>query len=257
MKTIGFIGGGRVTRIFLQAYQNRGLSLSGVAVYDPNPQVLDKLLNLFPAIQVSSSSMIPAAGSDTVILAVHPPVMMEVLMALKELINPAATVISLAPKLTIEKIQSVLTENRNIARINPSASSYINQGINPVYYAPEMGEEAKKAVRDLMEPLGSLPEVEEHKIEAYAMISAMGHTYYWFQLRKLTDLAIRFGMDEAEAQAVVAGMMKGTVDTLFHPGLAYEEVIDLVPVKPLGTAEPAINGFYDEYLVPLFHKIKP
>jgi pyrroline-5-carboxylate reductase len=150
-----------------------------------------------------------------------------------------------------------LTENRNIARINPSASSYINQGINPVYFAPEMGEEVKKAVRTLMEPLGSLPEVEEHKIEAYAMINAMGHTYYWFQLRKLTDLAIRFGMDEAEAQAVVAGMMKGTVDTLFHPGLAYEEVIDLVPVKPLGPAESAINGFYDEYLVPLFQKIKP
>ncbi|MFO7617371.1 MAG: NAD(P)-binding domain-containing protein [Bacteroidales bacterium] len=257
MNTIGFIGGGRVTRIFLQAYVNQGVPVAGIAVYEPNPEVLNKLANRYPGIQASSSSMQHAAAAGTVILAVHPPVMMEVLNALKELVAPSSTVISLAPKWTVEKIRSVLTENRNIARINPSASSFINQGINPVTFALQMDPEARKQVEELMKPLGILPEVDEQKIEAYAMISAMGHTYYWFQLRKLTDLAIQFGMDPDEAQSVVAGMMKGTVDTLLNSGLAYEEVIDLVPVKPLGPAESAINAFYDEHLVPLFNKIKP
>jgi pyrroline-5-carboxylate reductase len=53
-----------------------------------------------------------------------------------------------------------------------------------------MTGEMKAIVKELMLPLGSLPEVAEPRIEAYAMISAMGHTYFWPQIQKLKELAI-------------------------------------------------------------------
>ena len=107
----------------------------------------------------------------------------------------------------------------NIARINPSASSIINKGINPVCFSPLMNEDKKAAIVALMKPLGALPEVAESKIEAYAMISAMGHTYFWPQIQKLKELAISFGMDEDEAQSVIAEMLNGTSETLFNSGM--------------------------------------
>jgi pyrroline-5-carboxylate reductase len=257
MKTIGFIGGGRVTRIFLNAFVNSGMELNLISVYDPNPVVLENLKQLYPAIFVSPDDLSPAAGSDTVFLAVHPPFMMDTLNAVKPFLSSSAMVVSLAPKFTVEKMASVLGNFPNLARINPSASSYINQGINPVFYAPSMNPEARASLAELMKPLGALPEVEEPKIEAYAMISAMGHTYFWFQIQKLKELAVSFGMTENEAEEVITGMMDGTVKTLFHSGLDYDGVTDLVPVKPLGSAEEAIKGHYDECLIPLFNKIKP
>jgi pyrroline-5-carboxylate reductase len=257
MKTIGFIGGGRVTRIFLNAFRNNGLDLDGISVYDPNPMVVDHLKERFPAILASSTDQKSAATADLVFLAVHPPVMMECLATIKPLLNASATVVSLAPKFTIGKIASVLTENPAIARINPSASTWINQGINPICFASGMSADQKEQLLRLMEPIGKSPEVEESKIEAYAMISAMGHTYFWFQIQRLKDLAIGFGMNSAEAETVIAGMMDGTVETLFHSGLSYPEVIDLVPVKPLGPVESMISAFYDEHLVTLYNKIKP
>jgi pyrroline-5-carboxylate reductase len=99
--------------------------------------------------------------------------------------------------------------------------------------------------------------VEEPKIEAYAMISAMGHTYFWFQVQKLKELAVEFGMDEEEAKDVVSEMLWGTTETLFNSGLSYAEVADLVPVKPLGDVEETIKGYYDQYLKALFGKIRP
>jgi len=257
MKTIGFIGGGRITRIFLNGFTNQGMNLDGISVYDPDRLALDELKAQFPAISVSSQSLNAAAAADCVFLAVHPPVMTETLTAIKLLIRPSSTIVSLAPKFTIEKIRSVLTGNSDIARINPSASSYINQGINPVSFASDMSLQSRINLRKLLAPLGKLPEVEEPKIEAYALISAMGHTYFWFQIQKLKELAIEFGMTPAEAEETIAGMMDGTVKTLFQSGLDYAGVTDLVPVKPLGAVEAAIKAHYDEYLIPIFNKIKP
>jgi pyrroline-5-carboxylate reductase len=257
MDTIGFIGGGRVTRIFLKAFENSGQELKGISVFDPNPVVLENLETLFPGIDANADDLSKAAGSSMVFLAVHPPFMMETLTAIKPLLDSDTIIVSLAPKFTIEKIASVLGDVSNIARINPSASSYINQGINPVCYAHSMNADARASLVKLMKPLGAMPEVEENKIEAYAMISAMGHTYFWFQIQKLKELAVGFGMNEEEAKQVITGMMDGTVKTLFDSGLDYEDVIDLVPVKPLAPVENVITGFFDDHLVPLFNKIKP
>jgi pyrroline-5-carboxylate reductase len=255
-KSIGFIGGGRITKIFLVAFRNTAVTFDQVRVFDPQETVMASLKSQFPEIVSSSSDISGAAGADIVFLAVHPPMMMETLGKIKGILNPNAILISLAPKFTIQKMSDALGGYSHIARINPSASSIINKGLNPVCYSASMTVEMKAIVKELMLPLGTLPEVAEPKIEAYAMISAMGHTYFWPQIQKLHELAISFGMDESEAKSVIAEMLNGTSETLFKSGLSYAEVADLVPVKPLMEVELTINGYYEEYLTALFNKIK-
>jgi pyrroline-5-carboxylate reductase len=258
MKTtsIGFIGGGRITRIFLTAFSNASITFEQVRVFDPDEAVLLTLKQQFPGVMVTTTGLAETAQSEVIFLAVHPPVLIETLTKIKDSLKPGAILISLAPKLTIQKMSDTLGGFPDIARINPSASSVINKGLNPVCFSPLMTEENKAEVVALMRPLGSFPEVAESKIEAYAMISAMGHTYFWPQIQKLKELAIEFGMDEAEAQRVIAEMLAGTCETLFHSGLSYAGVADLVPVKPLGEVEETILGYYDLYLKTLFNKIK-
>jgi pyrroline-5-carboxylate reductase len=256
-KSIGFIGGGRITLIFLTAYFNASEPFPQIHVYDPQEAVLQALQSKFPGIAVSSSDLAPAAGAGIVILAVHPPVMMETLERMKGFLNREAILISLAPKLTIRKISDALDGFFAIARINPSASSVINEGLNPVCYSPEMDKEKKAAIISLMRPLGALPKVDEPKMEAYAMISAMKHTYFWPQLQRLKELAMEFGMEEKEAESVISDMLWGTSETLFNSGLSYAEVMDLIPVKPMGEVEEVIKGHYTQCLTTLFQKIKP
>jgi len=255
-QSIGFIGGGRITRIFLTAFKNASKTFQQVTVLDPNEVILNDLKSKFEEINVTSTDFTMVANADVVFLAVHPPVVMEIIAKIKDIIQQDSILVSLAPKLTIQKISETLGGFTNIARINPSASSFINEGINPVCFSPAITGDKKQELIEIMQPLGSLPEVAEPKIEAYAMISAMGHTYFWFQIQKLKELAIEFGMEEQEAEDVIANMLWGTTETLFNSGLSYTEVVDLVPVKPLGEVEEIIKGFYDQYLTNLFNKIK-
>jgi len=141
--------------------------------------------------------------------------------------------------------------------MNPSASAIINKGVNPISFSASFDKVLKESLMALLKPLGQIPEVEDSKIEAYAVISAMGHTYFNFQLQKLKELAISFGMNEAEASKTISDMLWGTTETLFKSGLSYNEVVDLVPVKPMGEVEEIIKGYYDQYLNGIYNKIKP
>lgn len=256
-QSVGFIGGGRITRIFLTAFKNATKKFQHVSVLDPNQTVLNGLKFKFEDVNVTSADFTMVANADVVFLAIHPPVVMETLAKIKDILQQDSILVSLAPKLTIQKMSDALGGFSNIARINPSASSIINEGINPVYFSPSMARDKKLELSEMMRPLGALPEVEESKIEAYAMISAMGHTYFWFQIQKLKELAVGFGMEELEAEDVISEMLWGSTETLFNSGLSYTEVVDLVPVKPLGEVEETILGYYDQYLKNLFSKIKP
>jgi len=132
-RSIGFIGGGRITRIFLQAFQNKGYTPSKVVVTDINESTTSALYRQFPFIEIGSLETV--ASQDIVFIALHPPVIMETLERVKDLVNPEACMISLAPKITIERISAKLNGLKNVARLIPNATSFINKGYNPVSFS--------------------------------------------------------------------------------------------------------------------------
>lgn len=258
MKTnsVGFIGGGRITKIFLHAFQANQVVTDKIVVFDSNPEALERLKTKFPQV-ITTQEILDVVGCKLLFLAIHPPVMMDTLVKIKEGLSKDSLLISLAPKITMDKITFALGGFNNIARMNPSASSIVNKGVNPVAFSSQISSESKNSLMKLIQSLGHTPEVDESKIEAYAVISAMGHTYFFFQLQKLKELAISFGMDELEAQSTISDMLWGSTETLFKSGLSYEEVVDLIPVKPMGEVEETIKGFYEQYLTGIYNKIKP
>lgn len=255
MKTIGFIGGGRITRILLQGFRNANIKFSKILVFDNNDAVLASLKSEFPEIQTVDS--ISAASTNWLFIALHPPVFMEALNSVSTSVSKDTLVISLAPKITLEKIKSALPDVKGIARMNPNAGTYVNKGYNPVCFTEETDPEVKSEFLSTFGKLGKVPVVPEPQIEAYAMISAMGHTYFWFQLQQLKELGISFGLSENEADKTITEMLWGTTETLFNSGLSYDKVVDLVPVKPIAEHENAIREMYKTNLNGLFQKIKP
>jgi len=257
MKTIGFIGGGRVTRILLQGLKNAHISFEKIHVYETNEMILSALKSDYPQIEPSGTDASKAASSDWVFVALHPQVVLETMQSVKDHIKKDSLTISLAPKITIEKLQAVLPHVQNMGRMNPNAGTYVNRGFNPVCFAPSANKTLTREFTDTFEKLGKIPIVREDQIEAYAVISAMGHTYFWFQLQELKELALSFGLSEKEAKETISVMLLGTADTLFHSGLKYEDVINLVPVKPMAPYETTIKEYYETSLKAIYQKIRP
>ncbi|MDX8340455.1 NAD(P)-binding domain-containing protein [Draconibacterium sp. IB214405] len=253
-KTIGFIGGGRITKIFLQAFQNKKVGFENVKVFDPNSETLSALNDLFPGIELAESAH-EAAQQQLVVLAVHPPVMAETLAAIKDVVTEETQVLSLAPKVTIEKITGALGTSK-VVRMIPNATSFINKGYNPVAFHSETEKKAKKSFMKLVKALGKNFEVEENKLEGYAIVSAMLPTYFWFQWEEMLKVAEATGLEEKEAQKAVEATLKKSLSIFFKSGMSADEVKDLVPVKPIGEAEEQIKEIYQTKLLGLYEKIK-
>jgi pyrroline-5-carboxylate reductase len=257
MKTtsLGFIGGGRITKIFLQALANKKVEFQQVVIFDTNAEVMAALKQQFPKIVVADSPE-QAAQQATVFIALHPPVIMENLDRIAEVVSSDAVVISLAPKITIEKIASKL-KTKNIVRLIPNATSCINEGYNPLTFSADFAEEEKQQVMEMLKLLGNTFEVDESKLEAYALISAMLPTYFWFQWGELETIGTQFGLSETECRESIYQTLNASLNTMYRSGMNPSEVMNLIPVKPIGENEAQIKAVYQEKLVGLWEKIKP
>ena len=252
---VGFIGGGRVTRILLGGWRRAGRSPARVVVAEPNAAVSSSLLAQYPEFVAGNSRA--AAEQSILFLAVHPPALAAVLAELRGAIPADTLVVSLAPKVTLARLAEGLGGHARLARVIPNAPSLIGAGYNPLAFAPGVPAEARARLLALLQPLGESPEVAESKLEAYALLTGMGPTYLWFQLQALRDLAGEFGLDEAEVAPALKRMVCGATRTLLESGLSPAEVMDLVPVKPLGEDEAAIGAAYRQRLPALYARIKP
>jgi pyrroline-5-carboxylate reductase len=252
-KSIGFIGGGRITRIFLQAFQNKGYTPSKVVVTDINEATTSALYRQFPFIEIGSLEKV--TSQDIIFIALHPPVIMETLEKVKDVVKSEACLISLAPKITIEKISAKLNGLKNVARLIPNATSFINKGYNPVSFSN--GFSNTKEVMEILTLLGETFVVEEQKLEAYAIISAMMPTYFWFQWEELQQIGLKIGLNENESRETIEKTLIAALDTLYYSGLTYQEVVDLIPVKPISASEPQIKEILSVTLGSLYEKIKP
>lgn len=255
-KSIGFIGGGRITRIILEGWSRAGKMPADVAVSDPNAETRVKLKARFASAVVTEDNK-QTAARDIVFLAVHPPAVAETAGLVKGSLKPGSVVVSLAPKFTIAKLAGLLGGFNRLARVIPNAPSLIGRGFNPVAFAPGLPAGDKAELGALLTPLGEWFEVAEEKLEAYAVLTAMGPTYLWFQLQALRELAAGFGLGEAETAAALKRMVDGAAATLLESGLSPAEVMDLVPVKPLAEMEAQVSEMYRTRLSGIYQKIKP
>ena len=251
-KSIGFIGGGRITGIILQAFKNQTAELGKIFIYDINTDAINALKKVYP--ESESSDLKTAASCDIVFIALHPPVIMESLNKIKDLINQESVFISLAPKITLQNIANTLGNN-NVVRLIPNATSLINKGYNPVCFHSDF--KAKDQIINLLRVMGTTFETPEPKLEAYAIVSAMLPTYFWFQWFELLKIAQQIGLSEAESKEAIEQTLRSALDLMFNSGLTHNALNDLIPVKPIAEDEDQIRAIYQSKLTGLFSKIKP
>jgi pyrroline-5-carboxylate reductase len=255
-KSFGFIGGGRITRIILTGLSRAGQMPANVVVSDSEEQILSRLKESFPDIRVTLNGNATAAAQDIVFLALHPPAIAGLLDEIGRALEHGSILVSLAPKLRLAQLSSGLGGFDRLVRMIPNAPSIINEGYNPVAFASGVASEEKRALLDMFKLLGQAPEVAEEKLESYAILTAMGPTYFWPQLDELRSLGESFGLSNREVTSAIPAMLAGAVSTMFSANLSAEEIMNLIPVKPLADDEPVIREIYRTKLTALYERLK-
>lgn len=253
---IGFIGGGRITNIFLEAWQKNKVSFEKIFVFDAQVEKSSNLVSKFAGVNTSSSITDLVNQCDVIFLAIHPPVFDDILNEIKESITEDKFLISLAPKITISKINQYLGKKVPVARVIPNAPSIIGKGFNVYSLSLGVNKELSSLLHHLFAPLGKFKNVNENTLESYATITGMGPTYFWFLFHEVFQQALKTGLSEAEAKEAVNEMLKGVTETIFNSNLNYEQVLDLIPSYPMKKYEESIQKIYADTISKLFDKLK-
>jgi pyrroline-5-carboxylate reductase len=248
-RSVAFIGGGRIARILLEGWKVSAPRPDRVFVVEPDGSALALLREVAPDVTVAQPGDIGTCG--LVFLAVHPPDLKDVLERLADDVGPEAVVVSLAPKVKAVTIAEALGTDR-VVRMIPNAPSAIGAGYNPVFFAEGIDGETKQALHSVFAPWGDQPEVAERNLEAYAVVTAMGPTYFWPQVQTLRELAAAFGLEQEAADEAVRRMLDGAVRCLMAKG---PSSMDLIPVRPLQELEPTVTNAFRTKLTATFEKL--
>lgn len=234
---ISFIGGGRVSWLLLKSLHNKNALPQTVVATDPDEAALQKVKAIAPEMISCSANNKDAVDADVIFLAVHPPVLKSVLPELNGQITEKSIVVSLAPVIKITHLSEALGHNR-IVRMIPNAPSLLGAGYNPVAFADTISVNDKDNLFTLFSHWGSTPMVDEKKLEAYAIISAMGPTYFWFQWQELERLGLEFRLTEKDLNEAIPAIVSGAVATMYRSGLSKPQIADLIPVHPFKNMKP-------------------
>lgn len=226
-----------------------------VNICEPDKKACELLSRCIGSAVSISDDSAPALRQDLVFIALHPPLLLDALENAASQLSERSIVISLAPALTIKQISERLNGFDRIVRFIPNAPSIIGEGFNPVVFSPSLTPDDKSSLLSLLSHLGDCPEVKEKHLEAYAVLTAMGPTYLWFQFQELVSLGRSFRLEEDTARAGIAKMVEGSVKTWLKSGLSFQEILDLIPVKPIMDEEETIKAIYQSKLTALFGKI--
>jgi len=256
-KSIGFIGGGRAARILLGGWAKSKSWPREIVVSDPDERVLGQLRESYPQIVAVPDGNERATSQDIVFLALHPPAIARVGAEVKAAIKPDATIVSLAPKLTIARLTELFGGFARIARLIPNAPSILAAGFNPIAFGAHLPAAEREVLSELLGKLGECHVVAEEKLEAYAFTTAMSPTYFWPQLYELQSLAESFGLSAKEAREGIWHTMCGLLATMYSSGFDRAAVEDLIPVKPLAELEPSFRAAYRTRPPALMEKIRP
>jgi pyrroline-5-carboxylate reductase len=251
---VGFIGGGRVARVLAGGWRHAGVFPVEVLVNEPDDSAFGKLAELCP--DVRRAPLEDAAAAAVVFVALHPPILGPTLPALRACLGAQSTVVSLAPKIPLSVLTAGLGTSR-VARMIPNAPSIIGRGFNPVAFGDGLDTSARQGLAALFAPWGAWPEVPERDLEAYAILTGMGPTYYWYQWQALRDVAVQFGLSSERADEALRQMLDGALATLLQSGLPPAGVMDLIPVRPLQAVEESVTAAYSTALPALYAKIRP
>jgi pyrroline-5-carboxylate reductase len=198
--TLGFLGTGAISSAIVTGLSASGAEPPAVRVSPRNDETATDLAKRFANVSIASSNQDVLDSSDTVIVAVRPPIAAEVLSDLR--FGPEHRVISVVSGLSLESLASLVAPATQIARAVPLPSVANRMGPTAVFPADGV-------VENLFASIGTVYEVRtEAEFNAICATTATVASFYVY-MDKIASWLSSQGLPEALARDYVARMFLG------------------------------------------------
>ena len=226
--TIGFVGAGQMATALAKGLVRAGLVRpEGLVASDVSVAARERFAQETQG-RVLGANREVAAAAGTLVLAVKPLQVDEVLKELAPQIGPGHLIVSLAAGVRLAKLEAVLPAGTRVVRVMPNTPALVGEGASGFALGRAAGREDAEWTERLLGAVGLAFEVPERLLDAVTGLSGSGPAYACLMIEALSDGGVAAGLPRDLATRLAAQTMLGTarmvLETGLHPGVLKDRV---------------------------------
>lgn len=250
VKKIAFIGAGNMAKSLIGGMVANGYPADAIYASAQTRNKLDLLEQEF-GIQTSLDNDDLVKTADIIVLAVKPQIMADVCekIAQHKENYEGKIFVSIAAGVTVARLQSLLADDQPMIRTMPNTPALVQQGLTGLYASPEVSEEDKVAVNDIMLAVGKTAWVKQES-DLNTIIAATGCSpaYFFLFMQAMQESIMKMGFDAKQARALVEQASIGSAAMVQHNQDTDLETLRLNVTSKGGATAEAIRVFEEQNL---------
>ncbi|WP_116245550.1 pyrroline-5-carboxylate reductase [Nocardiopsis sp. FIRDI 009] len=235
---IAIIGAGKMGEALLAGMLATGHAPEDVLVTEPRAEHADELRKRYGVEVVPAADA--AKRADTLLLALKPQDMVDLLEDLSPHLSTDRLVISVAAGLTTSVMESHLPVGVPVVRAMPNTPALMGRGMTAIAGGANTEPEHLDRAEGLLGAVGEVIRVGEQHMDTVTAISGSGPAYFYFIAETMVEAGVAMGMPRATAQKLVEQTMTGAAAMLTDSG-EHPVVLREAVTSPGGTTAAALR----------------
>ena len=238
--TIGFIGAGNMAEALIKGIVTAGLfSPQTIHASDIRDAQLKKIKRTY-GIKTYKDNAEIVTRTGTILLAIKPQNMKDVLSEIAPVMSKSHLIISIAAGITTHYIAKHLKGTIPVIRIMPNTPALIQEGASVLSKGKHATENHCKRAQKLFGSVGTVVTVDESLMDAVTGLSGSGPAYVFLFIEALADAGVKMGLPRTVALSLATQTCLGAAKMVSETGKHPAQLRDMV-TSPGGTT---ISGLH-------------
>ena len=235
---IAVIGAGKMGEALISGLLKAGTSPSEVVFTERYDARATELVQRYGVQAVGNVEA--AKIADTLVIAVKPQDMNDLLADLSPLVTPDRLIVTIAAGIPTSAIEKRLCDGVPVVRVMPNTPALVGEAMTVVAGGAFAGPEHLERAEELFRPVGKVIRLPEQQLDAVTALSGSGPAYIFYLVEAMTDAGILLGLPRSVAHELLVQTVFGSAvmlrDSGEHPVTLREAV-----TSPGGTTIAAIR----------------
>ena len=235
MRKIGFLGAGNMAGALIKGMLSAKLYRpQDIIVSDVQPEQLRKMKRAYKVDGVKSNQAVVREAS-TIVLAVKPQILPQVLEEVGPEVTKHKLFISIAAGVPLRRLEAGLGGNARVVRVMPNTPALLGKGIAAIVRGSKAKPQDEKLALTLFRGVGeALAVKEEALMDPVTGLSGSGPAYVYLFSEALIAGGVQEGLPPKVATQLALQTLEGAVAMLKETGKSPKELRDMV-TSPGGT----------------------
>jgi len=235
---LAIIGGGKIGEALLSGLLRGSYQARDIRLVERYPERGRQLTEQYGITVLPVAEA--AKASRTILIAVKPQDIDELLAELAQHVGPEHLVVSVAAGIPTARIEQALPSGPAVVRCMPNTPALVDEAMTAVCAGSRADEAHLAEAEQLLSAVGRVVRVPESQLDAVTALSGSGPAYFFFLVEAMIDAGILLGLPRALAEQLIVQTLVGSAvmlrDSGEHPVRLREAV-----TSPAGTTIAAIR----------------